>query len=243
MPALAGVRPGSQDSQRGRYGLTRLAQLAVQLENLRGELARKAVAGERLRVARDTHDLLGLGLSAIAIKADLIGKLLGRGDARAGEEIAELARICATAWADVRLVAGEARDLPLDAELAAARDVLASTGIDVRMCVSADPPPKAAAVLVPVVREAVTNILKHSSASYCVLEMTADVRLLHLSISNDGSDDTGTGPLAEVGRTGNGLRNLAARLEAAGGDLTATREDGTFSLAVQLPLAEDQPVG
>jgi two-component system sensor histidine kinase DesK len=224
------------------YGLTRLAQLAVQLENLRGELARKAVAGERLRVARDTHDLLGLGLSAIAMKADLIGKLLGRGDARAGEEIAELARICATARADVRLVAGEARNLPIDAELAAARDVLASTGIDVRMCVSADPPPEAAAVLVPVVREAVTNILKHSSASYCVLEMTADARLLHLSISNDGSDDTGSGPLAEVGRTGNGLRNLAARLEAAGGDLTATREDGTFSLAVELPLVEDQPV-
>ena len=115
------------------YGLTRLAQLAVQLENLRGELARKAVAGERLRVARDTHDLLGLGLSAIAMKADLIGKLIDRGDARAGEEIAELARICATARADVRLVTGEARDLPLDAELAAARDVLASAGIDVRM--------------------------------------------------------------------------------------------------------------
>lgn len=224
------------------YGLTRLAQLAVQLENLRGELARKAVAGERLRLARDTHDLLGLGLSAIAMKADLIGKLIGRDDARAGEEIAELARICATARADVRLVAGEARDLPLDAELAAARDVLASAGIDVRLCVSADPPPEAAAVLVPVVREAVTNILKHSSASYCVLEMTADARLLHLSISNDGRDDTGSGPLAELGRTGNGLGNLAARLEAAGGDLTATREVGTFSLAVELPLVEDQPV-
>ena len=224
------------------YGLTRLAQLAVQLENLRGELARKAVACERLRMARDTHDLLGLGLSAIAMKADLIGKLIGRSDARAAEEIAELARICATARADVRLVAGEARDLPLDAELAAARDVLASTGIDVRMCVSADPPSGAAAVLVPCVREAVTNILKHSSASYCVLEMTADARLLHLSISNDGRHDTGSGPLAEVARTGNGLRNLAARLEAAGGDLTATQEDGTFSLAVELPLVEDQPV-
>ena len=224
------------------YGLTRLAQLAVQLENLRGELARKAVAVERLRVARDTHDLLGLGLSAIAMKADLIGKLIDRGDARAGAEIAELARICATARADVRLVAGEARDLPLDAELAAARDVLTSAGIDVRMRVSADPPPEAVAVLVPVVREAVTNILKHSSASYCALEMTADARLLHLSISNDGRGDTGGGPLAEVGRTGNGLLNLAARLEAAGGDLTATREDGTFSLAVELPLAAGQPV-
>jgi two-component system, NarL family, sensor histidine kinase DesK len=224
------------------YALTRLAQLAVQLENLRGELARKAVAGERLRVARDTHDLLGLGLSAIAMKADLIGKLIDRGDARAGAEIAELARICATARADVRLVAGEARDLPLDAELAAARDVLTSAGIDVRMRVSADPPPEAVAVLVPVVREAVTNILKHSSASYCALEMTADARLLHLSISNDGRGDTGGGPLAEDGRTGNGLLNLAARLEAAGGDLTATPEDGTFSLAVELPLVAGQPV-
>jgi two-component system, NarL family, sensor histidine kinase DesK len=224
------------------YGLTRLAQLAVQLENLRGELARKAVAGERLRLARDTHDLLGLGLSAIAMKADLIGKLIQRDDVRAGEEIAELARICATARADVRLVAGEARDLPLDAELAAARDVLASAGIDVRMSVRADPSPEAVAVLVPVVREAVTNILKHSSASYCVLEMTADARLLRLSISNDGSDDTGSGPLAAVGRTGSGLRNLAARLEAAGGHQTATQEGGTFSLAVELPLVESQPV-
>jgi signal transduction histidine kinase len=235
------------------YGLTRLAQLAVQLEDLRGELARKAVAGERLRMARDTHDLLGLGLSAIAMKADLIGKLIGRDDARAGEEIADLARICVTARADVRLVAGEARDLPLDAELAAARDVLASAGIDVRMRVSADPSPEAAAVLVPVIREAVTNILKHSSASCCVLELTADARLLRLSISNDGSTGTGStgtgitgtgstgtgsGPLATAGRAGHGLRNLAARLEAAGGRQTATREDGTFSLAVELPLVE-----
>jgi signal transduction histidine kinase len=66
--------------------------------------------------------------------------------------------------------------------------------------------------------------------------MTADARVLHLSISNDGSDDAAGGPLATSGRTGNGLRNLAARLEAAGGRQAATREDGTFSLAVELPV-------
>ena len=222
------------------FGLTRLAQLAAQLENLRDEQARQAVAGERLRMARDTHDLLGLGLSAIAMKADLIGKLIGRDDVRAGDEIAELARICATARADMRLVAGEARDLPLDAELAAARGVLASAGIDVRAWVGADPPPAAAAaaaVLVPVLREAVTNILKHSSASYCLLEMTADASLLRLLIRNDGSDDADLAPVAAAGRTGNGLRNLAARLEAAGGHLATSREDGTFSLAAEIPLA------
>jgi two-component system sensor histidine kinase DesK len=220
------------------YGLTRLAQLAVQLENLRGELAREAVAGERLRVARDTHDLLGLGLSAIAMKADLIGKLIGRDDARAGEETAELARICATAGADVRLVAGEARDLPLDAELAAARDVLALAGIDVRMRVSAGPPPGAAAVLVPVLREAVTNILKHSRASHCTLELTGHGHL-RLLISNDGGSGPGGDaertPRAAAGRTGNGLRNLAARLEAAGGQLAVSRTGGTFSLTAELP--------
>jgi two-component system sensor histidine kinase DesK len=225
------------------YGLTRLVWLAVQLENMRGELARKAVAGERLRVARDTHDLLGLGLSAIAMKADLIGKLIGRNDARAGGEIAELARICATARADMHLVTGEARDLPLDAELGAARDVLASAGIDVRMCVSADPPPEAASVLVPVLREAVTNILKHSSARCCTLELTADVGQLRLSISNDVGDDPGStaGRDCGGGAGGSGLLNLAARLEAAGGRLAVRREDGTFSMTAELPLSASAP--
>jgi two-component system sensor histidine kinase DesK len=224
------------------YGLTRFAWLAVRLENLRSELARKAVAGERLRVARDTHDLLGLGLSAIAMKADLIGKLIGRDDARAGDEIAELARICTTARADVRLVAGEARELPLDAELAAARDVLASAGIDVRAHISANPPPEAASVLVPVLREAVTNILKHSSASYCTLELTTGrAGQLRLQVSNDGSNEAGRAPLAEAGRTGSGLGNLAARLEAAGGQLAAGLEGGTFSLAVELPPPASAP--
>ena len=229
------------------FGLTRLAQLAVQLENLRGELARKAVAGERLRVARDTHDLLGLGLSAIAMKADLIGKLIGRDDARAGQETAELARICATARADVRLVAGEARDLPLDAELSAARDILALAGIGVRWYVSADPPsppPEVAAVLVPVVREAVTNILRHASARCCTLELTAGAGQWRLSVSNDGGSgaDGGGAPVAAAGRAGNGLRNLAGRLEAAGGQLAVSREDDMFRLTAELPLAESKPV-
>jgi two-component system, NarL family, sensor histidine kinase DesK len=220
------------------YGLTRLAWLAVHLEDLRAELARKAVLGERLRVARDTHDLLGLGLSAIAMKADLIGRLIDRGDARAGPEIAELARICATARADMRLVTGEERDLSLDAELTAAQDVLASAGINVQASVSTDLVPSAtAAVLVPVVREAVTNVLKHSSASYCVLETTVDAGLLRLLISNDGSNDAGNAPLAAVGRTGSGLANLTARVEAAGGRLIAGRDGGGFSLAAEIPLA------
>lgn len=141
------------------FALTRLARLAVTLDELRAELAREATAGERLRVARDTHDLLGLGLSAIAMKADLAGRLMDRDDARADIEIAELARLCATARSDTRLVTGEARDLPLGAELTAARDVLASAGIEVRASVGASLNVEmgTTSVLVPVVREAVTT--------------------------------------------------------------------------------------
>lgn len=156
------------------YGLSRLARLAVQLEALRGDLARSAVLGERLRVSRDTHDLLGLGLSAIALKADLIIRLIGRDDSRARGEIAELARICATARTDIRLVTGEAAYLPLDAELMAAQQLLASVGIDVRADIAAMPVPAAAgAVLVPVLREAVTNILRHSGARNASIETAA----------------------------------------------------------------------
>jgi two-component system sensor histidine kinase DesK len=224
------------------YGLTRLAQLAAQLENLRGELAREAVAGERLRLARDTHDLLGMGLSAIAMKADLIGKLIARADNRAGAEIAELARICAAARADVRLVAGEARELPLAAELATARDILTSAGIEVDLQVSADPPPAGAAeILVPVVREAVTNILKHSAATCCTLTLTSasggqpaadGTSMVRLLIANDGTQDS---PDAAATRVGTGLRNLTARLAAAHGTLTANRDNGTFRLVANLP--------
>jgi len=215
------------------YGLTRLAHLAVQLEALRGELARKAVLDERMRVARDTHDLLGLGLSAIALKADLINRLIGRDDAQARTEIGELARICAAARADMRLVTGEARDLPLEAELAAAREVLTSAGIDVRMSAITPPAPNAAVpVLVPVLREAVTNILRHSKASYCDIEMTDRAGLLRLQVSNDGSIE----PPPYAGRAGNGLANLTARVEAAGGRLTWDWTGSRFDLVAEIPV-------
>jgi two-component system sensor histidine kinase DesK len=216
------------------YGLSRLARLAVQLEALRGELARTAVLAERLRVARDTHDLLGLGLSAIALKADLITRLIGRDDARARAEIAEMARICATARTDIRLVTGEADQLPLDIELTAARQLLASAGIDVRPGLTAPPVSAAAgAVLVPVLREAVTNILRHSSATQASIETAAGAGVLRLHVSNNGV----AGQPAGRDRAGHGLANLTARVEAAGGRLTSHHADGQFELVAEIPLS------
>ena len=242
------------------YGLSWLTQTASDLEALRSELARMAVLAERLRMARDVHDLLGLGLSAIALKTDLIARLIGRDDVRAAAEIAEMGRICAHARADIRLVTGASRYLSLDAELAAAQDILASAGVAVHADPGAGPRPGAAdTVLAPVLREAVTNILRHSAAKSCTIEVTATGDTLRLGVGNDGVPDRATagrsadrigngGATAGAGaggpaglpvsgaESGRGLANLTARVQAAGGTLTVSRAAGRFELRAEIPL-------
>jgi two-component system sensor histidine kinase DesK len=228
------------------FGLSRLAALAVQLEALRGELARAAVEQERVQVARDTHDLLGLGLSAAALKTDLIGRLIGRDDAAARAEIGELRRICAAASSDIRLVTGEDRRLSLAGEVAAAREILLSASIDLCADMAGGPVPAAAdAVMAPVLREAITNILRHSNATSCTIETAVGDGVLRLRVSNDGT----AGPPAGDGGSGHGLANLAARVEAADGCLTSRQAGGRFDIIAEIPLpvhhhdGEGEPVG
>jgi two-component system sensor histidine kinase DesK len=223
------------------YGLSRLAGLARQLEALRGELAQMAAVRERLRVTRDVHDLLGLGLAAAALKADLIGALIGRDDARAAAEIAEMSRVCAAARADIRLVTGDGGRLSLAAELAAAKQILASAGIRVRSEVPASLLPAAAdEVLAPVLREAVTNILRHAAATATVIEVAARDGVLQLHVGNDGvTQQPATGRPADG--EGRGLANLNARVRAAGGRLASRQAGNRFDLAAQIPLGGTGP--
>lgn len=215
------------------YGLSRLAVLAVQLEALRGELAAAAVAQERLRLARDTHDLLGLGLTAAALKADLIVRLIGHDDARAQAEIAELCRISAAASSDIRMVTGQGQRLSLAGELSLARELLVSAGIDLRADLTRAPLPASAdTVMAPVLREAVTNILRHSAATNCMIETAAAAGVLRLRVSNDGALSRAAGD----GSPGHGLANLTARVEAGGGRLTSRQAGGQFDLIAEIPL-------
>jgi two-component system, NarL family, sensor histidine kinase DesK len=216
------------------YGLSRLAGMAAELEAVRAELAQMAAMRERLRVARDVHDLLGLGLSAIALKADLIGKLIGRDDERAAAEISELGRTCAAARADIRLVTGAGQDLSLAAELAAAGQILASAGVRVQSGLPGGPLPDGAeSVLAVVLREAVTNILRHSAATSAAIEAAAGDGAIRLTVSNNGV----TGRPGGDGAGGStGLANLTARVQAAGGELSTRRSADSFELTVQIPL-------
>lgn len=216
------------------YGLARLTNLAVRLAALREELAELAAVRERLRLTRDTHDLLGLGLSAIALKTDLIAALTGQDDARVRHELDELLWLCLKAGNDARLVAAESLRLSFASELGLAFDILTSSGIAVRL--PDEPPPtqkevdkEVDVVLATVVREAVTNILRHSAAMHCTITLAVTDGILRLRIGNDGV-------VEEEGCPGKGLSNLRARVEVVEGRFTATRAEGEFEVVAELPL-------
>jgi two-component system sensor histidine kinase DesK len=221
------------------YGLSRLADLAARLAAVRGELVQAAALSERLRVTRDVHDLLGLGLSTIALKTDLIVRMLGRDDARARRETAELVRICARAQVDLRLVTDTDRQLSLAAELATAGEVLTAADIDVRVDVGHGPVPAGVdAVLATLLREAVTNVLRHSGARQCTVQTSTSDGFVQLRVSNDAvTGATGAPGAAEQERRGGrGLANLTARAEACGGSFTAGRTGDRFEVVAEIPL-------
>jgi len=219
------------------YGLSRLTGLAMRLAALREELAELAAVREKLRLARDAHDLLGLGLSAITLKADLVGALIGRDNEKVRHELDELLWLCLKAGNDARLVAEESLRLTFVSELGLAYDILTSSGITVRL--PDRPPPTSEEIdkevdvaLATVVREAVTNILRHSAARLCTIALTDDGGGLRLSVRNDGV----LGDVPGDGAVGNGLANLRSRVEDVAGRFTARRTSGEFELLAEFPL-------
>lgn len=171
-----------------------------------------AVAAERERIGRDLHDILGHSLTTIAIKADLAQRLVGRSEELARDEIGALADIARQALADVRATASGMREVRLASEIASARSVLAAAGIEADTPVALPVLDDDASELFGfVVREAVTNVVRHAGAARCTI--TADAQ--RLAVTDDGRGLT-------AGANGSGLRGLSERLQTAGGRLEVT---------------------
>ncbi|GAA3036294.1 hypothetical protein GCM10020000_12370 [Streptomyces olivoverticillatus] len=217
------------------YGLSLLSQVIRELHDTRSELARMAVAQERLRFARDLHDLLGYSLSSITLKSELIRRLIPTQPQQAVEEVAEVLTISRQSLADVRTVASGYREMSLEQEIASARSVLTAAEVDVRAEVTLHPvSSEVDTVLATVLREAVTNVLRHSRADRCVITVArADHGRVRLSVVNDGADPAHRDASLD---SGSGLGNLAARLQAVGGRLTFHHTDScTFRLEAEAP--------
>ncbi|MFF5213491.1 histidine kinase [Streptosporangium sp. NPDC000396] len=202
------------------YGLGRLAQLVTELEQAREELAGEAVLRERLRAGRDLHDLLGHNLAGILLKLELAIRV-------DPAHLADVASMLERARADLSAAAGNHRELSLEEEAANAHELLRTAGIQAEFTVD-EVPAHAQSLVSVLLREAVTNILRHSRARHATVMITA---VPELRVSNDGV------PRAVPTRVGSGLANLRARVEETGGTFTAVNEDGWFHLTARLDPA------
>lgn len=216
------------------FGLSRLTLIIRYLKATRAELAQLAVVRERVRFARDLHDLLGYSLSAITLKAELARRLVNSNPARARDELVELLDAARQALADVRLLASGYRAMSLSKEAAAVLSLLSTAGISARVEIDCGPlDEKVDTVLATVLREAVTNMLRHSAVKNCtVMARTADNEV-RLQVTNDGLPSA-----AASRRDGGGLDNLALRLEAVGGRLSISRHDDRFDVLATVGRAD-----
>jgi two-component system, NarL family, sensor histidine kinase DesK len=215
------------------FGLSRLSIIVDHLRRARGELARMAIANERMRFARDLHDLLGYSLSAITLKAELVRCLVLINPHRAHEEIEEILDVARQALADVRVVASGYRNMSLEKEASAVTSLLSAAGIIADVEISCGQLDDALdTVLATVLREAVTNTLRHSKAKNCTVSARRTDEMVRLRVINDGAARTVI-PDAHSG----GLANIEARLRAVGGTMTAgLRADGIFELVAEAPI-------
>jgi two-component system sensor histidine kinase DesK len=216
------------------FGLTRLANVVKDLHDARTELADLAVANERLRVARDLHDVLGYDLSAVTLKTELARRLVDDNQARADAELEEVAEISRSALGHIRELSKGYRELSLEAESRSVRSLLLAAGVEVEVRLDYPAlPGSITTVLATVLREATTNILRHTRASRCDIEVTADSHAVVMDVLNNGLLQQREGPARE----GRGLANLTERVVHLGGELTAGRDPaGGFRLHVSIPM-------
>jgi two-component system, NarL family, sensor histidine kinase DesK len=209
----------------------------AELHEARAELARLAVAEERIRFARDLHDLLGHSLSLIALKAELAGRLLPHQGREAAVHVSEIEDVARGALTEVREAVSGYRRMTLDDELEGARVALSAAGIEaevLRPAVTLDPAVEA--VLAWTVREGATNVIRHSHADRCSLKVTAGLGEAGVEVVDDGR---GADPgLAGVnGDSGHGIEGLRERVQGLHGRIEAgARPEGGFRLAVNVPV-------
>lgn len=211
------------------YAAARLIKTADDLYAARTEQAAGAVGRERLRVSRDLHDLLGQSLSAISLKGDLALRLLPFDPARARSEIESLTGVARNALHDVLAIARDEHSVSLRGEIDAAAGLLTAAGIEVDLRTdTSELPGHAQEVLAWAVREATTNVLRHSEAQACSIALSSGGQGFLLEVANDGAR-------AASGR-GSGLAGLAERAGAVSGSVRIEAVgDGRFRLRVWIP--------
>jgi len=224
--------------------------LMHELARARETVAKLAANEERLRLARDMHDLTGQSLSMITLKSELAAKRLTRLPASAERDailtdLGDVSRVSRQTLHDIREAVSGYRRPTLAIEVITARSALEAAGIQLD-----DAPeltmrsgtfdPDAEAVLAWCLREAVTNVIRHSRARHCRLRLTERTGEVSLEVTDDGRGFSGPAKdSAEAAATGSGLHGISERLSAAGGHLSLGQGDNGrgFRLTATVPAA------
>jgi two-component system sensor histidine kinase DesK len=200
----------------------------AELRLKQSEVKRLARVAERERIARDLHDVLGHTLSMIAVKSELAERLVDQDPVKARGEIRSMGETARQTLAEVREAISGYRQQNLDEALEHARLSLQSADVALELDVDddIDLPTRTQAMLGLVIREAATNIIRHSDARHCRLALQRDADGIRLSIADDGG--------GRIRMDGSGIQGIRARIESLGGRLSVG-DRGPSSLTARIP--------
>lgn len=214
------------------YNRNKREKLESDLQDANERISELLVAEERQRIARDLHDTLGQKLSLIGLKSDLAGKLIYRDPDKATNELNDIHQTARTALKEVRDIVSTMRAVKLEDEMVHIQQVLKAAQIDCIINGSTrllDTPLLVENVLSMCLKEAVTNVVKHSKASVCKISILQSESEISITVW-----DNGIGITNHEWSVGNGLRGMSERLEFVNGDLKAEAFEGML-ITVQVP--------
>jgi len=233
-------------------GVGRAGRLRVDLANVRAqaaeEAARRRSSEERLRIARELHDIIGHSLGTIAVQAGVGRHLMETDPDKGADALDSIARISRDSLDEVRSVVAALRDdeppyhpTPGLADLPDLVETVRGTGLTVALRLPEDieaVPRQTGAAVYRITREALTNVLRHAGAAHASVQVEHHDGRLEVAIRDDGAGD-GRGP--DSG-TGHGITGMRERAEALGGSLSAgPASDGGFVVTASLPVGSDRP--
>lgn len=213
-----------------------------ELREAREEIARLAVNEERLRFARDLHDLLGHNLSLIALQSEMAEYLAPTSLEKSIEAMRKVGTVARSALQEVRAAVSGYRQPSLSAELKGTSEILSAAGIGFEFTGSLKPLPRdVESVLGWAIREGVTNIVRHSRAKHCTINFAVQDEVAVLVIADDGQ---GIQQGDASARRGNGLTGLAERVRSVNGTIVSdARQKGGYMLTITVPVINDLQSG
>ncbi|WP_096201704.1 sensor histidine kinase [Bacillus sp. FJAT-45350] len=212
------------------YNRNKREKLEGQLEDANKKISQLIVIEERQRIARDLHDTLGQKLSLIGLKSDLARKLVDINPDSAKVEITDIHQTARTALKEVRELVSDMRGVRLDEEVIHIQQILKAAEIELEIEGSANltnTPLLVENVVSMCLKEAVTNVVKHSKSTACKIVINDSTEELQLLVQDNGIG------ISDYNR-GNGLRGIRERLEFVNGSLDIINSNGT-TLDIRVP--------